>query len=109
VTTGEGVWLKHGDRNTRYFHQFASHRRKSNRISTLVWENGEVVTQEDGILSLVTSYYRSLFTSNEGDRYEEHLQHVPRRVTDDMNESLLKAYNDQVCAELHGGSEGAET
>jgi hypothetical protein len=88
-------WLKHGDRNTKYFHRFASERRKNNRIRRLVREDGEVVTDEDGILSLVTSYYRSLFTTNEGDRYDELLQHVPQRVTDDMNDSLLKDYSDE--------------
>jgi hypothetical protein len=47
------------------------------RIRKLVREDGDVVTEEHGMLSLVAEYYRSLFTSREGERYEELLQHVP--------------------------------
>lgn len=41
-------WLKNGDRNTRYFHEFASERRRS-RIRKLVKEDGGVETGEKEI------------------------------------------------------------
>jgi hypothetical protein len=88
-------WLKNGDRNTKYFHQFASDRRKTSRICRLVKEDGEVVTNATGIHSLVTGYYRSLFTSHAGDRYEELLQHIPTKVTEQMNGDLLRYYSDE--------------
>lgn len=38
-------WLKNGDRNTSFYHAFASERKKRNRIKKLVREDGGVVEQ----------------------------------------------------------------
>ena len=88
-------WLKHGDRNTRFFHEFASARRRRNRISRLVEEDGSVVEDAEGIHNLVTNFYTSLFQSNEGSRFEELLEAVPSRVTNAMNADLMKEYTEE--------------
>jgi len=49
---------------------------------------------EVGIQALVTDFYKSLFTSNAGTRYDELLPHVPRRVTDSMNEGLMEEFTE---------------
>jgi len=39
-------WLDNGDRNAKFFHQFASERKKRSRICKLVMEDGSVMEQE---------------------------------------------------------------
>ncbi|WOL05718.1 Cytochrome P450 [Canna indica] len=53
-------WLKDGDRNTRYFHLCASHRRKVNWISSLQIQ-GRVVFEQAEIASSIRDFYRDLF------------------------------------------------
>uniref|UniRef100_A0A803QCV1 Response regulatory domain-containing protein n=1 Tax=Cannabis sativa TaxID=3483 RepID=A0A803QCV1_CANSA len=53
--------LNAGDKNTKFFHYFASHRKKTNTICFLKNEDGEVITDFDGICNIVSSYFASLF------------------------------------------------
>jgi hypothetical protein len=85
-----------GDKgNTGFFHRYASERRRWNRISKLVNDAGDVVTDLAGIHELVTNYYQTLFTSHAGNRYNELLQQVPSNVTREMNSSLQGEYSDE--------------
>uniref|UniRef100_A0A803QIS8 Reverse transcriptase domain-containing protein n=1 Tax=Cannabis sativa TaxID=3483 RepID=A0A803QIS8_CANSA len=56
-------WLQSGDKNTRFFHKFASNRKRSNRIASLTAEDGTVCQDPESILSLIQSFYSNLFTS----------------------------------------------
>ncbi len=63
-------------------------------IHKLVKEDGSAVVNQDGMCSLVTDYYRTLFTSQQGTRCDELLQQVPTKVTS-MNMELMKPYSDE--------------
>lgn len=96
-------WLKQGDRNTKFFHVYASERRRINMIKRLVRDDGRVVEDAAGIHDLGTDFYKSLFTSNAGTRYEELLAQVPIRVTEEMNEGLMAEYTEvEIKAALDG-------
>lgn len=57
-------WLKNGDdRNTKFFHAFASERRRRNGIKKLVKEDGGVVVEEKELHELITNFYKDLFRS----------------------------------------------
>jgi CTP-dependent riboflavin kinase len=86
-------WLQHGDRNTRFFHEHTSERRRLNKIRRLLKDDGSVVEEMGEIHTMVTNFYKSLFQSHAGNRYDELLSQVPHRVTDDMNEALHREYN----------------
>jgi hypothetical protein len=88
-------WLKHGDRNTKFFHEHASERRRVNKIRRLVKDDGSVVEEKEAIHNLVSDFYKNLFQSHAGHRYAELMQQVPARVTDEMNNSLLEEYNSE--------------
>jgi hypothetical protein len=88
-------WLKHGDRNTNFFHKFAFERRRWNRITLLVKDDGGAVEDAEGIHNLVNNFYNSLFQSTAGSRYNELLRCVPTRVTAMMNEELVKEYTEE--------------
>lgn len=87
-------WLEKSDRNTRFFHGYASERKRRNKIRKLVKDDGSVVTEEQEMLQLLTDYYQNLFHSSAGGRYDELLQHVTPRVTEEMNSALCKEFSD---------------
>lgn len=88
-------WLHHGDRNTKFFHKHASERRRQNMIRKLVKEDGSVVEEKGEIHALITNFYKTLFQSNAGDRFEELLQQLPTRVNAEMNGLLMKDYSNE--------------
>ena len=61
-------------------------------IDRLFSKDGSIVEQERDILSLVSNYYNNLFTSNAGNRFDELLQNVHMKVSQLMNEMLLKPF-----------------
>uniref|UniRef100_A0A803QCJ3 Reverse transcriptase domain-containing protein n=1 Tax=Cannabis sativa TaxID=3483 RepID=A0A803QCJ3_CANSA len=60
-------WLQAGDKNTRYFHNKATVRRKSNYIRKLKCSNGRIVTSFGEICNEVRSYFGDLFQSQNFD------------------------------------------
>jgi hypothetical protein len=61
------AWLKDGDRNTRYFHSRASHRRRRNTISAVRLDTGELSTEPDLIRTQFLNYYTgTLYCSSVG-------------------------------------------
>jgi hypothetical protein len=85
-------WLKNGDRNTSFFHAYASERKKTNWIRRLKREGGGVVESEEELGPYVSNFYKSLFVSSVGPTDNELLQHIPQSVTPEMNEILTRAY-----------------
>lgn len=88
-------WLEEGDRNTKFFHNYASERRRRNKIEKLVRDDEMEVTELEGMKELITDYYNSLFEAQIGNRYEELLTHVTPRVSEDMNACLTCAFTDK--------------
>jgi hypothetical protein len=66
-----------------------------NGIWRLVKDDGGVVEEKGEIHNLVTDFYKTLFQSHAGHHYEELLHQVPSRVTEAMNETLMKEYNNE--------------
>jgi hypothetical protein len=83
-------WMKGGDRNTKYFHSFASERRRMNRITKLKTEEGGVVEEEEAMKEVAANYFEKLFTSSTGARMEELLGRIDSRVTQEMNDMMCK-------------------
>ena len=60
-------WLRQGDRNTSFFHNFATKRRKKNTIKGLMDENGQRQENEVAMRNIIQNYFENLFTSEVGD------------------------------------------
>ena len=81
-------WLKEGDRNTRYFHSKASHRRRRKSLVVLRLENGDLITDSEQIGSQFVDYYQELFTAAPLEGVDAILEGIQPRVTDEMNMKL---------------------
>jgi hypothetical protein len=55
------LWLREGDKNTRFFHRLANSHRRHNSISSLLI-NGELSSEPDAIADCITQFYQNLFT-----------------------------------------------
>lgn len=81
VQIARANWLKHGDRNTSFFHNYATKRKKKNLIKGLVDQHG--VLHEDGarLCDIITNYFQTLFTVEVGNPDPASLTDVQRGVT----------------------------
>ncbi|TXG58190.1 hypothetical protein EZV62_016019 [Acer yangbiense] len=57
-------WLEAGDRNSRYFHEKATSRRKKNLIDKLVDAKGSVQSGEDRLAGVIKEYFSTIFKSS---------------------------------------------
>ena len=86
-------WLQHGDKNTSYFHNFANARRKRNRIEKLKDANGSWLEGDAVLNPMISDYFAGLFATEVEEPDPEILEKVALRVTDLMNENLMKSYS----------------
>ncbi|XP_074289571.1 uncharacterized protein LOC141614725 [Silene latifolia] len=89
------LWLKEGDRNTKYFHRKAGQRKKKNRIGRIIVEGERVVTGDVGIKGAAVDFFSSLFTSSRPGAFDGLLDGVRDRVTTEMNENLRVVYKSE--------------
>ena len=83
------MWLKDGDRNTRFFHSKASQRRRRNYITQLYDATGRWCTRQGQVNDTIVDFYQNLFTSANPSNFEEVVDLIPQVVTNKMNEKLV--------------------
>jgi len=82
------LYLKDGDRNTRYFHCRATQRRRKNLITRIKNQSNIWCTKPEEVSGMFMTYFRQLFSSSNPEIEESDLDSIPRVVTAEMNESL---------------------
>ena len=87
-------WLNYGDKNTKFFHQSTIQRRRQNKVVRVKGEEGEWIEEEGRIIEKFQNFYKKLFTEGEMKDCREVLENVPRMVTAEMNERLVKEVNE---------------
>lgn len=50
-------WLREGDQNTKFFHKFASGRKRQNQVTKLKDLNGDWKKDKDRIRQIITEYF----------------------------------------------------
>ncbi|XP_062014569.1 uncharacterized protein LOC133731138 [Rosa rugosa] len=82
------------DRNSRFFHKKASHRRQKNKIKGLFNATGTWQESKVGIDGVVLDYFQSIFSSQPSDLEAQDvvLQTIEPRVSANMNARLLAPY-----------------
>lgn len=56
-------WLKEGDKNTRFFHKFASQRKRRNLIERIKDSSGQWCETVEGVQIVIEDYFSNLFTA----------------------------------------------
>lgn len=90
---GHVNWLHRGDRNTKYFTQFASARRRRNLIKKLRNNENGWVEGNDKLNPLIRDYFGGLFNSELVDVDNDLMQAVKPRVTTEMNILFTSLYS----------------
>lgn len=85
-------WLESGDKNTAFFHAFASERKRKNTIRKLKKEYGSWVEGEEQLENHIAGYFYSLFSSTTGQENEAILQAITPKVHEGMNRVLCAEY-----------------
>jgi hypothetical protein len=84
-------WLQHGDRNTSFFHQFASAQRKKNFIKKLKHDD-EWVEGTSALKPIIFEYFSFLFTSEVNEVDQDVMGKIQQKATPKMNEKLLAPF-----------------
>ncbi|KAA3489773.1 reverse transcriptase [Gossypium australe] len=96
-------WLRFENRNTAYFHNCATARRRANSISKLILDNGNEINDESGIQEEAKLYFENLFTSKGVANPREVLVGIEGSISNEANEGLQATFREEeVRMELKG-------
>lgn len=86
-------WLHEGDRNTGFFQAKAKQRARTNKITVLRRSDGSLYEAQEELEALAAAFYQNLFMAQEDTSPDLVTQHVPRKVTEGMNDVLTDEYS----------------
>ncbi|XP_075633992.1 uncharacterized protein LOC142606558 [Castanea sativa] len=86
------MWLRDGDRNTKFFHSKASQRRRRNYITKLRDAMGNWCVGQEHVNATILDFYQNLFSSDEPSGLTEVIDVIPHVVTPDMNVQLDREF-----------------
>lgn len=55
------IWLVEGDNNTKFYHKFANGRKAINTIWELQNAQGQMITEQQGLVSLANEHFKSIY------------------------------------------------
>lgn len=84
------VWLKDGDKNTKYFHHKANQRNRRNAINQIKDSEGRWVRSQRCIEEVAEDYFTNLFSVGNTHMVEDVCSHIRRTLSGD-NVSLLSS------------------
>lgn len=87
-------WFRHGDRNSKYFHNSIKARRRCNRIQQIVTSDGSLSSDVGTIQDAFLQYFSGLFSNSPTD-FAELLPLVQPRIGAEDNVELLADFTDE--------------
>ncbi|KAH1098558.1 hypothetical protein J1N35_015479 [Gossypium stocksii] len=96
-------WLKMGDRNTSFFHKFASQRRRINHIRGLLRDDGSLATDSVETEIIARDYFSDLFASRGVGNFDHILSGVQRSISERVNQSLMASFTEEEIIEAIKG------
>lgn len=87
-------WLKNGDSNSKFYHDFVKRRKRNNCVEKLLDEGGRWVKKGPILRKLMQEYYISLFTSSHAGS-SDFLNHIPASITSLQNSMLTRSISQE--------------
>ncbi|KAH7844378.1 hypothetical protein Vadar_027327 [Vaccinium darrowii] len=88
------TWLRHGDKNTRFFHTSVMRRRAFNRISGIEDSNGIWMEESCNVQAEFQRFFTDLFTASHDPQVAETIETIPQKITAAMNHNLTRPVTD---------------
>lgn len=88
-------WLKAGDKNTRYFQNRASYRRRKNTVRALLREDGSKCMSDEEMRNLAKDFYTQLYASEGASEMEAVLGNFGPVISQEMNDKLTAVVSDE--------------
>lgn len=85
-------WLQYGDRNTKFFHQFAKHRGRINRILGVLDEENKWHTGFHEVGVVFVHYFKRLFSCEDGNLHPSIFQSIRSKVSSNQLVFLSQIY-----------------
>ncbi|KAL5578204.1 hypothetical protein UlMin_019903 [Ulmus minor] len=88
------MWLKSGDRNSKFFHQKASARKSKTSITSLLDNNEKWCNEEEGMAHIIESHFETLFSSTSPSSVDldRVLVSIEKKLTPQLNDQLEQAF-----------------
>lgn len=87
------LWLKEGDRNSKYFHQAASNRKRNNTIRGITDSHNNWV-EDDNIETVFVDYFNNLFKGSATTNMEHVVNLIKHKIPDNMIVNLTLPYTE---------------
>lgn len=88
-------WLRAGDKNTKYFQNRASHRKRKNTVRALRRDDGTKCMVNMEMREMAAVFYENLFKSEGSTGANTLMQNIAHLVTPEMNASLVSPISDE--------------
>jgi len=88
------IWIREGDKKTKFFHKFVSHRRNVNTIWSLDDKKGDIQRSLPGMKYVAKGFFEGVYDNPLGEDLLSQLhslEHMPQFFTQGDNEELWKA------------------
>jgi hypothetical protein len=86
------LWLIHGDKNTKFFHQKASQRRRKNKIEAIKDTMDVTQTEKENIEEIFLNHFRLLYTSQNPINIPDTTHVVHNRLNQGHHDLLSKEF-----------------
>ena len=86
------LWMKCGDRNTKFFHATATQRQRKNRIEGLWGADGMWQEEKERVEEIILEYFEKIYSTEHTSEYEVKVEDVERCITPEMNKHLLETF-----------------
>jgi hypothetical protein len=87
------IWLKSGDKNTKFFHKFVENRRNFNTIWDVMDDEGNFHQSQEGIKATTHNYFSSLYRAKDREDTLTQLnvlKEIPRFFSDEESDDVGK-------------------
>ena len=88
----KSLWLKDGDRNTKFFHAMASRRKRNNRLLRIIDEERRWQVKEEKITTVFLGYFISLYSTSNPINMEQFYQTMDNRISIETNSTLVREF-----------------